>query len=454
MVFAFVERIPTDPHERSLGGFGVVVDARAVELGGRPAREHPAEEPGGDDHVGGDGGRSLFGVALEERSFVAVHRRKRRSILDEHAHDALALHQEDVAHVADQLERRPPAGRGPAPGCDRIGRCQLLTERGGHRGEAARQLGGVDGEHVMALLAAVHVQQTGTTAGVGSGDRGGRVEPRELWQRFETVHAVTYFTPECRDAHAATGLKGFWMGYFAGRAAPLGAVGPAVVGSLFFNFHEAMVRRALPDAWERATPATVIAERSAAAAAALRRLDPSIDERAARVNDSLRRAVAAAPVVGRALFAANRELRPDDEVEAMWQSCTSLREHRGDGHVAALTAAGLDGCQVHALLVAATGTPAEIHRDARGWSPVDWDEAVDGLRRRGLLEGDGALTAAGAALRDEIESVTDRLAAAPWAHIEAEDLAVVAAELDAIARAVQRAGEIRFPNPMGLPPLT
>jgi hypothetical protein len=279
------------------------------------------------------------------------------------------------------------------------------------------------------------------------------VEPRELWQRFETVHAVTYFTPECRDAHQAAGLKGFWMGYFAGRAAPLGAIGPAVVGSLFFNFHEAMVRRALPDAWERATPAAVIAERSAAAAAALRRLDPSIDERAARVNRSLRLAVEAAPAVGRALFAANRELEPDDDVEALWQWCTSLREHRGDGHVAALTSAGLDGCQVHALLVAATGTPAEVHRDARGWSADDWDEAVDGLQRRRLLDGDGALTVAGAELRDEIESVTDRLAAEPWADMEPSELAAVAGELDTAARAVQGAGEIRFPNPMGLPPL-
>ena len=142
------------------------------------------------------------------------------------------------------------------------------------------------------------------------------MEPRDLWQRFETVHAVTYFTPECRDAHQAAGLKGFWMGYFAGRAAPLGAVGPAVVGSLFFNFHEAMVRRALPDAWKRATPAAVIAERSAAAAAVLRRLDPSIDERA-RTCERLaaaRRCRRAA--VGRALFAANRELQPDDGVEA------------------------------------------------------------------------------------------------------------------------------------------
>jgi hypothetical protein len=280
------------------------------------------------------------------------------------------------------------------------------------------------------------------------------VEPRELWQRFETVHAVTYFAPECRDAHDAAGLKGFWMGYFAGRAAPLGAVGPAVVTSLFFNFNEAMVRRALPDAWDRATPATIIAERSAAAAAALRRLDPAVDGRARRLNPLLQVAVAAGPVAGRTLFAANRDLSPDDDVEALWQLCTSLREHRGDGHVASLTSAGLDGCQVHVLLVAATGVAAEVHRDARGWSADDWDHAVEALQRRGLLAGDGALTPAGASLRDEIEAVTDDLAAEPWAALATNEVAAVARELDAIARAVQGAGTIRFPNPMGLPPLT
>lgn len=280
------------------------------------------------------------------------------------------------------------------------------------------------------------------------------MEPRELWQRFETVHAVTYFAPECRDAHEAAGLKGFWMGYFAGRAAPLGAVGPAVVTSLFFNFNEAMVRRALPDAWNRATPAAVMAERSAAAADVLRRLDPAVDGRARRLNPLLQVAVAAAPVAGRTLFAANRDLAPDDDVEALWQLCTSLREHRGDGHVAALTSAGLGGCQVHVLLVAATGAPTEVHRDARGWSAVDWDEAVDALRRRGLLDADGGLTPAGTRVRDEIEAVTDDLAAVPWAGIATSDAAAIARELDSIARAVQGAGTIRFPNPMGLPPLS
>ena len=48
---------------------------------------------------------------------------------------------------------------------------------------------------------------------------------RALWVRVETIHAVTYFADESRAAANSCGMKGFWMGYFGFRAAPLGAVG-------------------------------------------------------------------------------------------------------------------------------------------------------------------------------------------------------------------------------------
>ena len=45
---------------------------------------------------------------------------------------------------------------------------------------------------------------------------------RSMWTLFEPIHAVTYFTAEARSAYEKAGLRGFWRGYFAGRAAPLG----------------------------------------------------------------------------------------------------------------------------------------------------------------------------------------------------------------------------------------
>ena len=44
---------------------------------------------------------------------------------------------------------------------------------------------------------------------------------RSMWHLFEPIHAVTYFSPQARAAFEEAGLRGFWRGYFAGRAAPL-----------------------------------------------------------------------------------------------------------------------------------------------------------------------------------------------------------------------------------------
>ena len=94
---------------------------------------------------------------------------------------------------------------------------------------------------------------------------------------FEPLHAVTYFAPECRDAPAALGLRGFWRGYFAGRAAPMGAVPAGVVEATFFNFHPTMVRKAVPAVWDVAPPSQLVRARATGAAAALRRMVPGAE---------------------------------------------------------------------------------------------------------------------------------------------------------------------------------
>jgi len=96
-------------------------------------------------------------------------------------------------------------------------------------------------------------------------------EVRALWVRAETVQAVTYFADESRAAAASCGMKGFWMGYFGFRAAPLGAVPADVVTDAFYNFAPRMVERAIPDAWSFATPESLVRARSRAAMAALRK---------------------------------------------------------------------------------------------------------------------------------------------------------------------------------------
>ena len=284
---------------------------------------------------------------------------------------------------------------------------------------------------------------------VGNDDR---EVAREFWKRIETLHAVTYFGVESIEAAATAGLRGFWMGYFGFRAAPLGAVDPGVVEAAFANFAPSMVRRSLPDAWDFARPDTLVAVRSAAAATCLRRLCSDIDSVAPAANGALSQVVDRCDSLGHPMFAANRDVGPlDDPVAQLWQWCTTLREHRGDGHVIALAASGVDGCEAHVLLTAEQQLPPELLRDNRGWTVDQWHGAVRRLHERDLLDGN-ELTAAGRRLRARVEQVTDSLALAPLTEALGEHGATQLIELlTPAAGAVAASGELPYPNPMGLP---
>jgi hypothetical protein len=289
----------------------------------------------------------------------------------------------------------------------------------------------------------------------GAADRPGMVSDpvlaRILWRIIEPVHAVIYFDPDCRQQLAATGLRGFWMGYFGSRAAPLGAVGPELVSAAFFNFNPSMVERAIPDTWVMADLPVILQARRAAAAAVLRRVAPSVDDRVAGPAALLRRMVDVADGSGRILFSANRALDlPDDPVEALWQLCTTLREHRGDGHVAALTAAGLSGCEALVLFARSEGLPDTMFREARGWSSDQWEAARRALEGRGLLSGDRT-TPDGRQLRRSIEEETDALAGRALAVLTPEERSALVGGLQPVADAVADAAVITYPNPMGLP---
>ena len=103
---------------------------------------------------------------------------------------------------------------------------------------------------------------------------------RQWWLAYEPIHAVVYFDSACRAAMDDVGLRGFWMGYFAGRSAPFGDVRPELVTAAFYSFHPDRVRRALPDAWSFASPEAVWSARRRSAATVLRRVAPQVDEAA------------------------------------------------------------------------------------------------------------------------------------------------------------------------------
>jgi hypothetical protein len=272
---------------------------------------------------------------------------------------------------------------------------------------------------------------------------------RLMWTLFEPVHAVSYFTPEARSAFEEAGLRGFWRGYFAGRAAPLGVTSAAVVCASFFNFAPAMVARAIPGVWELITPAEALRLRLAGAAAALRRLLGGLDAEVAAAADLLGRAAGELDCAGRVLGAANAALPvPDDPVQRLWQAATVLREHRGDGHAGALVAAGVDGC---GALVLRCGL--ELRREdlqpIRGWTDEQWDQARSGLARRGWVGPGGELTDAGRVGHAGVEEATDTAAAGPWARLGPAAVAQLTAVLTPVARACATA--LPYPSPIGVP---
>jgi hypothetical protein len=274
---------------------------------------------------------------------------------------------------------------------------------------------------------------------------------RMMWTLFEPVHAVTYFAPQARAAFEAAGLRGFWRGYFAGRAAPLGAIGAGPVYATFFGFHHDMVRRALPDVWSRAEPAVALAARRDGARQALTAVLADVaEETIAEAAELLRTATSTLDGAGRALAAANGDLPwPDDALDMLWHAATVLREHRGDGHVAALLVAGLDGTEAQ-VWRAALGGKRELLQSARGWSVEEWSAAAARLTTRGWVGADGSASDAAYVARDEIERTTDTLAAEPWRRLGPERTARLAALLTPIAAAAS--AYLPDVTPIGLPP--
>jgi len=270
---------------------------------------------------------------------------------------------------------------------------------------------------------------------------------RELWTLFEPIHAVTYFAPESRAAFEAVGLRGFWRGYFASRSAPLGLAPAAVTTALYSNFAPRMVERAIPSVWELASPEQVLAARLSGSVAALSRLLPGAD--VSEAASLLRSVAAAAPTAGRALGAANAALPwPDEPLAVLWQAATVLRELRGDGHVLAQLAVGLDG---FSTMVLRSGH--DLSRDAlqpnRGWTDEEWAACAESLAVRGLLGPDGLITTTGLDLLERAEQLTDELAQEPWTRAGSATTARFAELAGPLAATARTA--LPSVNPIGLP---
>jgi len=238
---------------------------------------------------------------------------------------------------------------------------------------------------------------------------------RHMWHQLEPVHATLYFSPHAFEQAAELGydITSRWPSYFAWRTAPLGAAGPKLVAATYYSFNPATIAEYVPAIWATATPQRVLDARLRAVDRTLRALLPSVTH-VREAADLAVRAAEGVDVAHRPLAAANLDLPwPDEPHLALWQAYTILREHRGDGHLTALHAAGLDGCEALVSFAAIGAAPA-ANFAGRGWSDEQWAAARQRLADRGLVHADGTATEAGNALRDQVERHTDELATAPW----------------------------------------
>jgi hypothetical protein len=267
---------------------------------------------------------------------------------------------------------------------------------------------------------------------------------RRLFELVEPIAVVTYMANEPTEAVMALGAGDVWDAYFAGRAAPLGRdVPPEVVHALFYSFADGEVARHMPRVWDRVSPEAANAARERGSVAALRRIlgDLSEGPGVARSAELVITAGTSAPTEGRALYAAVRTLPlPTEPVARLWHGATLLREHRGDGHTAALVTSGIGGTEAHVLHALSEGVPAEQFGRISHLPRAQLAAVVDAMCTRGLIGADGWLTAAGHQIKERVEALTDELAAPAYDVLEPDELHQLIEDLEPLAAALVAAG--------------
>jgi hypothetical protein len=247
-----------------------------------------------------------------------------------------------------------------------------------------------------------------------------RQRARTLAAHLEPVIGQVYFAPECHEAYEKLGFNpspgSFGDGvaapdgpaYFTSRGSLLGQVAPRVVASAFGVFKPAIVADGVQFGWTRTDAPTIFAARRQGAVAQLERVCGPADPKVARAAVLLERAADALAEPGRPLFAGLRSQwdDPKDEWTRVFHLGDMMREHRGDAHVCAWTAAGVDAVEIGLLTEAYMQLPLRTYIRTRGWNDEELDAAAARLEEAGYLAGD-AFTAAGRRFRESIEDATD-----------------------------------------------
>jgi hypothetical protein len=227
---------------------------------------------------------------------------------------------------------------------------------------------------------------------------------RRLRDALEPIATQGWWSRPAGERVAALGL-GFFDGYVWGRAAALGAPGAPLVVATFGVFDPTMLGAVYEQAITVASRDDVLAARADGAAEAVASVVSG--DAAAAVADPLLAALAVLDGMGRPLFSALRGLPlPGSPHGRLWRAAELVREHRGDGHLAAVVAAGVDRLSINVITELWVGYGVGEYSFTRGLDAEKLAATVASLEARGLVA-DGALTPAGRTLRDGLEDATD-----------------------------------------------
>lgn len=264
---------------------------------------------------------------------------------------------------------------------------------------------------------------------------------RRLRDAFEPVAMHAVWSRGTYDALSSLGLN-FLTGYVWGRASGMGEPAAAVVVSAFACFEPGLVTSLYEEARGKVSRADLVTARDESTSRSLARVlgDAGVaDADVTRVVGVLRRAIDAADGTGRPLFSGlASQPWPAGPAGQLWRACDILREHRGDGHVAACVAAGVDAVAMNILTELYLGMPLFAYSASRAWPEDVLSATVERLRGDGLVDGD-ALSAQGRRLRDDIEAHTDAAQASVVAAI-GDDLEEAVTQLDRWSSACVAAG--------------
>jgi hypothetical protein len=269
---------------------------------------------------------------------------------------------------------------------------------------------------------------------------------RRLRDAIEPLGTQGFWSPLANARLAARGVD-FLSGYVWGRAAPMGEPVGQLVAAAFAAFEPTLIADLYEQGRRAVARAELLALLDIAVAENLRAiLGPDAAVEVGALASTLRRGVEAVDGTGRPMFTGVRALAwPVDPYAQLWRSCHALREHRGDGHIAAYVAAGFDPVDMNILTELWVGWPFGEYSGTRAWPSDRTEASLARLRAAGLLEGD-ALTEAGRRTRQEIEDRTEALEQ-PVVDAIGADLEVVLTRLNAWGAALTAAGAFP-PSPL------